>query len=272
MYKLLFLLAFIFFSCKKNKSTEQEILNKQYTENNNPVKKGNAKLLNEVEFCKQVSITIKVEKTEKGRVIKFEDVKLMTPLDQDNANLFWKDSEPYTTNYPYGHLDYEFNEEEKGFMFFKCNKEYSLLFLEVHTEEFPTFQKIKLNNINDKVTILGDFTISLDNFEKINKVKQKEALFYVTNINNEDVLVSKNDKGDILGVYNKEIIAKTIKGSIVYAQVETYLNIRSSPDANASIIGKAYPKDSLKVLEIFENWVKIELNGKQGYVSSDFVK
>ncbi len=192
---------------------------------------------------------------------------MITPYQQDNANLFWKDSKAYTTNYAYGHLDYEFSEKEKGFMLFKCNENCSILFLEVITEEFPTFQKIKFNYINNKITILGEFTISLENFEKINKANQKEIQFFVTNIKNEDVLVSKNDKGEVLGVYNKEII----KGSIVYAQVETYLNVRSKPNSNADIVSKAYSTDKLKVLEVLKDWVKIEFNGVEGYVSSDYI-
>jgi uncharacterized protein YgiM (DUF1202 family) len=58
----------------------------------------------------------------------------------------------------------------------------------------------------------------------------------------------------------------------VYAQVETYLNVRSAPNSNGEIIAKAYPKDGLKILEVLDGWVKIELNGTEGYVSKDFVK
>ena len=210
----IYFIPLLFLSCKESNSTEQkdekkltyqtkEGLDKETY--NNPVKESNTKFLNEADFCEQVDVILKVKESENERIIEFEDIKLITPFEQDNANLFWKDSKAYATNYSYGHLEYEFNEKEKGFMLFKCNENYSLLFLEVHTEEFPTFQKIKLDNIKKKVSVLGDFTISLKNFEKIYKTKQKEIQFFITNIDNHQTLVSKNDKGEMLGVYNKKI-------------------------------------------------------------------
>ncbi|WP_205692190.1 SH3 domain-containing protein, partial [Cellulophaga sp. Z1A5H] len=90
------------------------------------------------------------------------------------------------------------------------------------------------------------------------------SICYVTN---EKYKLDFND-----GLFVKNNRNTFIVGTEVYAQVDTYLNIRSTPDSKGAIVGKAYPKDGLKVLEILEAWVKIELNGKQGYVSKDFVR
>ena len=76
-------------------------------------------------------------------------------------------------------------------------------------------------------------------------------------------------KGNFIALNNKNTLKK---GSTVYAQVDTYLNVRSVPNSNGEIIAKAYPKDALNVLEVLEGWVKVALNGKEGYVSSEFVK
>ncbi|WBX78221.1 SH3 domain-containing protein [Tenacibaculum ovolyticum] len=62
------------------------------------------------------------------------------------------------------------------------------------------------------------------------------------------------------------------KGGVVYAQVDTYLNMRSAPNTTGTIVGKIYPTDKLMVLEVLTNWVKVSLNGTEGYVSSEFVK
>ncbi len=83
-----------------------------------------------------------------------------------------------------------------------------------------------------------------------------------------DALISKNDKGEVLEVYNKEIN----KGSIVSPQVETYLNVRSAPSSKGAIVAEAYPKDALTVLEVLDGWLKVSLSGIEGYVSSDYVK
>lgn len=214
MYRIM--IFFIFLSCKDNKSSENQTYVSQKEQkltrqpidnlkNKDSVEFVNKKLLTEVRFCKEAKVILEVKETKNERIIKFEEIKLITPFEQDNANLFWKNSKPYLTNYPYGHLDYEFNEKEKGFMLFECNEKYSLLFLEVFSEEFPTFQKIKLNTINGSVKILGDYTISLKNFENISNLKQKEIEFCITKINNEDVLVSINDNEEIIGVYNQKL-------------------------------------------------------------------
>ncbi|QCE43434.1 SH3 domain-containing protein [Psychroserpens sp. NJDZ02] len=59
---------------------------------------------------------------------------------------------------------------------------------------------------------------------------------------------------------------------MVFAQVETYLNVRSAPISSRTIIAKAYPKHGLQVLKVLEGWVKVSFNGSEGYVSSDYVK
>jgi len=61
-------------------------------------------------------------------------------------------------------------------------------------------------------------------------------------------------------------------GKIVYPKVDTYLNIRSTPNSEGNVIGKAYSTDALKVIEVLDNWLKVSLNGKEGYVSSEYVK
>ena len=128
-----------------------------------------------------------------------------------------------------------------------------------------------------KITVLGDFTISLENMERISKINKGKVKFFVAKIDNEDVLVSKNNKGDLLGIYSEkssEGISQIsfLKGQIVYPQVETYLNVRSAPNSKGAIVAEAYPEDALTVLEVLDGWVKVSLNGIEGYVSSDYVK
>ncbi len=141
---------------------------------------------------------------------------------------------------------------------------------------------IVFNRFNFEIYFEYEFKI-IDDFKKIEIDKK------------EDDWILFDDKGEIIGERKKPLtnikkdffnitktgFVKTGKlinkniftvGSIVYAQVETYLNVRSAPNSNGDIIAKAYPKDDLKVIEVLDDWVKIALNGKEGYVSKDFVR
>ncbi len=138
------------------------------------------------------------------------------------------------------------------------------------------------NLIIQKEGILTD-SIRIYSYESyIEALVQKKEYYYLHNNNLWILKFNIDEDGikvvnwDSYTINNKGKIAadnSLIKSnSIVYAQVETYLNVRSAPNSNGEIIVKAYPEDGLKVLEVLEGWVKIELNGKEGYVSSDYVK
>ncbi len=143
------------------------------------------------------------------------------------------------------------------------------------------------NLIIKKEGILTD-SIRIYSYENyIEALVQKKEYYYLDennlwilkfNIDEDGIKVvnwnkySVNDNGKIKAKKEETNKSSFKLNSTVYAQVESYLNVRSAPNSNGAIIAKAYPKDGLKVLEILDAWVKIELNGKQGYVSSDYVK
>lgn len=52
---------------------------------------------------------------------------------------------------------------------------------------------------------------------------------------------------------------------------DPYLNIRSSANADSSIIGKVAKKEVLEVYEISNGWGKISYNGEYGYVNSEYL-
>jgi SH3-like domain-containing protein len=50
------------------------------------------------------------------------------------------------------------------------------------------------------------------------------------------------------------------------------LNIRQKPNLNSRIIGQAYKKSGLRILERYSDWYKVKLNdGKIGYASRDYI-
>ncbi|AIY14637.1 SH3 domain-containing protein [Cellulophaga baltica] len=120
-----------------------------------------------------------------------------------------------------------------------------------------------------------DFNVSVFNYiyyEAIGEVEEDNSEDDFTSVYPSALL-----REELYTLTKKGFFEKTQKtslkiGSMVYAQVETYLNVRSVPNSSGEIVAKAYPEDGLKVLEVLEGWVKVALNGKEGYVSKDFVK
>jgi len=120
-----------------------------------------------------------------------------------------------------------------------------------------------------------DFNIFVFNyiyFEAIGEVEEDNNEEDFTSVYPSAILRKEFYTLTKTGVFKKTQNTSLNIGSMVYAQVETYLNVRSAPISSGTIIAKAYPKDGLQVLEVLEGWVKVSFNGSEGYVSSDYVK
>ena len=50
-----------------------------------------------------------------------------------------------------------------------------------------------------------------------------------------------------------------------------YLNIRSRPSTSAPVIARAYDGARLTVLNQYQNWYLVSLDGQTGYASRDFI-
>lgn len=50
-----------------------------------------------------------------------------------------------------------------------------------------------------------------------------------------------------------------------------YLNIRSRPSVNASIVARAYDGARLNILNQYQDWYLVSFDGTEGYASSDFI-
>lgn len=50
-----------------------------------------------------------------------------------------------------------------------------------------------------------------------------------------------------------------------------YLNIRSRPSLSAPVIAKAYDGATLTILNQWQNWYLVSLDGTEGYASADFI-
>lgn len=54
--------------------------------------------------------------------------------------------------------------------------------------------------------------------------------------------------------------------------ISEYVNVRQGPSTNTAVIGRLYPKQSVKVYDINEEgWYKVEYNGIQAYVYSEYL-
>ena len=50
-----------------------------------------------------------------------------------------------------------------------------------------------------------------------------------------------------------------------------YLNIRSRPSLTAPVIAKAYDGATLTILNQWQDWYLVSLDGTEGYASADFI-
>ncbi len=76
-------------------------------------------------------------------------------------------------------------------------------------------------------------------------------------------------------VTGDEAITLAVEESKLRAIVQTEstsLNVRKEPSTDSAIIDKVSSEERYEVLEVLDNWVKIEtVDGDEGYVSSDYV-
>ncbi|MCD8440813.1 SH3 domain-containing protein [Tenacibaculum finnmarkense] len=154
---------------------------------------------------------------------------------------------------------YEFN--IMLFLVVRGDSEYYIL-ITATSEDVKGFNVIgETGNSDELITfkINDDYTISKYKGQRKNKVFFKKLK-----------ILNDGSFKEVRGNTNSYSVIK--KGAIVYAQVDTYLNMRSTPNATGTIVGEIYPTDKLMVLEVLANWVKVSLNGTEGYVSSEFVK
>ncbi|MDE0537020.1 SH3 domain-containing protein, partial [Tenacibaculum sp. L6] len=146
------------------------------------------------------------------------------------------------------------------------------LVLSVFTEEFPTYQLIKLEDSGD-VLFLGDFTMSIDNFEKI--YGEKEVSYFITTDKKGEILLhSKGSKGKLLGRYDEKVNNNPIETlEKTTPKVDTYLNIRSSKDLSTSEVVGMIPKGKeFFILNTFDKWSLVYFEGVYGYVNNEFVR
>ena len=128
---------------------------------------------------------------------------------------------------------------------------------------------------------LGDISIDQPNAENGLRKESFKFCLFNNKLVVEAFLDLKSEKikefeisSDKIAKINEEVnnIICFKLGNLVYPKVETYLNIRSAPNSSGNIVGKAYPKDGLKIIAILDGWLKVKLDDIEGYVSSDFVK
>ena len=90
-----------------------------------------------------------------------------------------------------------------------------------------------------------------------------------------DALKTENDTATVSEneVETTKEAANTIYGyeNLGIAKVEGTLNVRETPAADASIVGKMPDKSAAEILETLNGWYKIQSGEVTGYVSSDYI-
>ena len=269
---LIYLIFFVFLSCKKEKT------NNIFLENS---------------FEKEAS-------TKKTRCIKYDFLKwLSTENDREQRSVL------YISNSYKVELKRFLNEEENkaGFLLYingskadviysdfsfkpfiyKCNtNDDAVLFIE-EADENGSFSYRIYTILHGAVTYSGTLNIVpnenhilIEEFIELQKLNNRIIINLLTDSYfNSKIFKSEESSnfGSYIDINSLKLIDNLFKvASTVYPQVETYLNVRSAPSSKGAIVAEAYPKDALTVLEVLDGWLKVSLNGIEGYVSSDYVK
>ncbi len=58
---------------------------------------------------------------------------------------------------------------------------------------------------------------------------------------------------------------------MAFANVETFLYIRSEPTTESEWVGKLYPDDAAKIMGPVDEWTKIQSGKVTGYVYSKYI-
>ncbi|MBR3811677.1 MAG: SH3 domain-containing protein [Agathobacter sp.] len=92
----------------------------------------------------------------------------------------------------------------------------------------------------------------------------------------ETVVIKDQSEEELYaGVEENEapVVAEPVNpyASIAIAKVNEYLNIRSSANVEAEVLGKLYVNGAAKVLETLDGWYKVTSGSVTGYVAADYV-
>lgn len=253
-------------------SCEQEKKQSALSENIEASANNNSSIITSV--CEQINVKYERKDYTEFSVFKlfgedliFEMILIHT---QEKALLKFNDNF-YSTHFNFTY-ETDKNTSISDIKVFNCDSNTQTLLLPLSTEELLTYQviEIKNNTIPKNLGMLSYKTVDLEelfNANVSNKLEQTKEGYLFSIINNA------NNKQ--LVTYDKLSPLDNFKDvHQVFPKVETYLNIRSTPNVESSkIIGKAYPNDQLFVLgAIDEKWALIYFNNSFGYVDSDFIK
>lgn len=88
----------------------------------------------------------------------------------------------------------------------------------------------------------------------------------------EAVLERCNSSGKNINI--EEYLVPTKKGEyldMAFADVETFLYIRSEPTTESEWVGKLYPDDAAKIMGPVDEWTKVQSGNVTGYVYSKYI-
>ncbi|WP_310605315.1 C40 family peptidase [Anaerosporobacter sp.] len=83
--------------------------------------------------------------------------------------------------------------------------------------------------------------------------------------------IKLEEEADKQSALEEEVIEEEKKSEIIIAQVDYYLNIRSSASEDSEVLGKLYNNGIGVIMEEKDGWYKIKSGSVVGYVKADYV-
>lgn len=113
---------------------------------------------------------------------------------------------------------------------------------------------------------------TMEKYTKVTAQKYSGGWSQVTGVDSKGINISGWVKTDNISFPEDGVLNVTPSKGTGVVTAEPYLNVRLSPSTTAEIIEKINKGETVVIEESTNGWHKVTVNGRTGWVSSDFVK
>ncbi len=132
--------------------------------------------------------------------------------------------------------------------------------------------KSVLADVHTTTDVTSERLGTIEKYTKVTAQKYSGGWSQVTGVDSKGINISGWVKTDNISFpEDNELNVNTTKATGVVT-AEPYLNVRLSPSTTAEIITKVNKGETVVIEESTNGWHKITVNGRTGWVSSDYVK
>ena len=130
-------------------------------------------------------------------------------------------------------------------------------------------------NVNNKIKIVNEDNLNFrkgpsTDYEIIQSLPKNSEVEISPQSDGWTLIKYKDTLGFVSSKYLSDKTTQVVNYTKKYVNVSV-LNFRSNPSTKASILGVILKGSEVEVISISNGWSKVEYNGKEGYVSSNYL-